>query len=85
MSFFIINSNKMGGGSSTHNDYVNNQEKYVSKEFQNAKRSLPQRGYNDSQIKGKLRQEYASKKNGGYYNEKNAWINDKIWENARRY
>lgn len=74
----------MGGDSSTHNNYVDNQERYVSREFEKVKKSLPQGRYNNCQIKGKLRQEYASRENGGCYNEKDLWINDKIWNNARK-
>lgn len=74
----------MGGGSSTHNNYVNNQESYVSREFASAKRCLPHGQYNELQIKGKLREEYASRGNNGCYKKKDSWINDKTWGDARR-
>ena len=73
----------MGGGQSSDN-YVRNQENYVSQHFKHIKQSLPQGQYNDFQIKGKLREQYAINKTGSHYMEKDRWINDKTWYEAKR-
>ena len=70
----------MGAGEST---YVINQENFVKQNFQNVKSQLPYGSYNDAQIKGKLREQYAKNKNGGYYNEKDRWISDSKWKKVR--
>lgn len=70
----------MGAGEST---YVVKQERFVRKNFENVKSQLPKEKYNDFQIKGKLREQYAVNKNGGEYKKKDKWILDNTWKKVR--
>ena len=67
----------MGGGSSRQ---IENQEAYVSKHLSTMKAALPKDKYNDTQIKGRLRQEF----NGETYREKDSWVMDRTWNYAKR-
>jgi hypothetical protein len=76
-------SSNMGAASSIDSKIVN-QEAYVSKHLLIMKKALPQGQYNDQQIKGRLRQEYYQRKNDGSWREKNSWVLDSIWDQAKR-
>lgn len=76
----------MGGSQSVSvgDRRIKDQEMYVSRNFQNAKKQLNRHGYSeytDTQIRGKLRQTYHGNTGGNDYIMKHRW--EKIKGNLR--
>lgn len=65
------------GNSQSFDDRINDQEMYVKEKLNDVKQQLSSYNYTDSQIKGKLRQEY--NKNYG----SNDYITNHRWENVK--
>ena len=65
------------GCSSSFPDSVYDQEAYVNEKLGNVKQQLSGDGYTESQIKGKLRQEYNGNRGG------NDYIMNHRWEDVR--
>jgi hypothetical protein len=66
----------MGGGASSG---VEGQERYVAQHLHDVKKR--NEGLSDTQLKGRLRQEY----HGDRYREKDSWVLDRTWERIRRH